>query len=292
MNTITDSNDVDNTVENIKTDKTVLSAITPGTVRTISGATSLGQVFRDTLTMAWRHFIKMFRNPAEFTDVTIQPILFTLMFVFLFGGAIAGDVKSYLPTMIPGLLAMSVLTTASVTGTKMREDMDKGVFDRFKSLPMARIAPLSGALLADTLRYFIATTLTFATGFVIGYRPESGMRGVVVAGLLIIFTTWALSWIFALLGVIMPSASSVQGLSMMILMPLTFVSNAIVPVASMPSWLQAFVKVNPITHVVSAMRDLTMNGDWGVDVVWTLVISIIIVVVFAPLTVRAYMRKV
>jgi ABC-2 type transport system permease protein len=136
--------------------------------------------------------------------------------------------------------------TTSITCTQLREDIDKGVFDRFKSLPIARIAPLAGALLADTVRYFIATALILATGYALGYRPGGGITGVLAAGALMIICAWALSWVFALLGVIARTASSVQGLSLLILLPLTFFSNAYAPVKTMPDWLQNLVKMHMV----------------------------------------------
>lgn len=161
----------------------------------------LAQTVRNSLSMAWRGLLKVRRTPEQLFDVTLQPILFTLMFTYIFGGAISGDISSYLPIVIPGILVQTVITTSVVTGVQLREDMDKGVFDRFKSLPIARIAPLAGALLADTLRYAIATTLTFVTGFVLGYRPGGGIEYVLIAGLLVIACAWALSWIWAFFGV-------------------------------------------------------------------------------------------
>jgi len=140
-------------------------AITPGAKRKLRNRVGLGHTIRDTWIMAYRGLLKVRRTPEQLFDVIFQPIIFTLLFSQIFGGAIAGTVQGYLPILIPGLLAQTVLTTTSVTGTQLREDMDKGVFDRFKSLPIARIAPLAGALLTDTVRYLIATTLTIATGF-------------------------------------------------------------------------------------------------------------------------------
>ncbi|RZL77385.1 MAG: ABC transporter permease, partial [Rhodococcus sp. (in: high G+C Gram-positive bacteria)] len=198
---------------------------------------------------------------------------------------------SYLPIIIPGILVQTVITTSIVTGTQLREDMDKGVFDRFKSLPIARIAPLSGALLADVVRYGIATTITFAVGIAMGYRPGGGVVGVLSAGVLVIICAFSISWIFALMGVLMSKASSVQGISMLILFPLTFMSNAFVPADTMPGWMQAFVNVNPVSHVVTAVRELVNDGHFGVHVVWSLLGSAVIVAVMAPLTVRTYMRK-
>lgn len=257
----------------------------------LSNKSSIKQALRNSFTMAYRGILKIRRTPEQLFDVTFQPIIFTLMFTYIFGGAIAGNVENYLPIIIPGILVQTVITGSVVTGTQLREDMDKGVFDRFKSLPIARIAPLAGALLADTIRYTIATVLTFSMGFVLGYRPEGGIGSVVIAGLLVIACAWAISWIFAFFGVIARTASSVQGISMLILFPLTFLSNAFVPADTMPNWLQWFVKINPISHLVTAVRDLANSGTVGWDLIITLIGAAVIVAIFAPITVRAYMRK-
>jgi ABC-2 type transport system permease protein len=270
---------------------TALTTITAPSERNLKNHVSVRQTLANTVTMAHRGLLKIKRTPEQLMDVTLQPIIFTLMFAYLFGGAIAGDVQAYLPQLIPGILVQTVITTSVVTGTQLREDMDKGVFDRFKSLPIARISPLAGALLADTIRYAIATTLTFVMGYIMGYRPGGGFWSVVLAALLVIACSWAISWIFAFFGVIARSASSVQGISMIILFPLTFLSNAFVPVNSLPDWLQGFVNINPISHLVTAVRDLANTGTVGMDVVISLVGAAVIVAIFAPLTVRAYMRK-
>src|ERR1700759_5673336 len=206
----------------------------------------LSETVGQTLSMAWRALKKMRRNPEQFFDVSIQPLLFTAMFAYVFGGAISGDVKRYLPLMIPGIVAQTVLTTCMATGVQLREDMEKGVFDRFKSLPIARIAPLAGPMVADLVRYFVAAGLTFVMGMIIGYRPHGGVFGVLGAMLLAIFTGWALAWVFPLVGPIARSARAVQCFSMMILFPLTFLSNAFVPESTLPSGLRDFVKINPV----------------------------------------------
>ena len=265
--------------------------IVPAAERRLKNYTSIGQTLQNTLTMAYRGLIKIRRTPEQLFDVTLQPIIFTVMFTYIFGGAIAGDVQNYLPIIIPGILVQTVISTSIVTGVQLREDMDKGVFDRFRSLPIARIAPLSGALLADTVRYLIATTLTFAMGYLMGLRPGGGFAGVVAASVLVIVCAWSLSWIFAFFGVIARSASSVQGISMLILFPLTFLSNAFVPVDTMPEWPQWFVDINPVSHIVTAVRDLVNEGMVGPEVGWALLGSAVVVAVFAPMTVRAYMRK-
>src|SRR6201995_348573 len=197
-----------------------MSAITVDPVAAVArtrSRTSIAETVAQTLSMAWRALKKMRRNPEQFFDVSIQPLLFTAMFAYIFGAAISGNVKSYLPLMIPGIVAQTVLTTCMATGVQLREDMEKGVFDRFKSLPIARIAPLAGPMVADLVRYLIAASLTFATGMAMGYRPQGGVLGVLGAIVLAIFTGWAMAWIFTFIGTIARSARSVQGISMMIL---------------------------------------------------------------------------
>ena len=245
-----------------------------------------------TLSMAWRALKKMRRNPEQFFDVTLQPLLFTAMFAYIFGGAISGNVQAYLPLMIPGIVAQTVLTTCMSTGVQLREDLDKGVFDRFKSLPIARLAPLAGPMIADLVRYLIAATLTFAMGMVIGYRPHGGVFGVLAAILLAIFTGWAMAWIFTFIGTIARNARSVQGFSMMILFPLTFLSNPIVPVSTLPGPLAAFVKINPVSHLVSATRDLANHAAITSQVGLTLLAGLVVIAIFAPLSVRSYKRHI
>ncbi|MEB2301215.1 ABC transporter permease [Lysinibacillus xylanilyticus] len=267
------------------------NAIKPLVGRQLSRKPSINQSIRNSLTMAYRGVLKIRRTPEQLFDVTLQPIIFTLMFTYIFGGAISGNVQNYLPVIIPGILVQTVITTSIVTGVQLREDMDKGVFDRFKSLPIARIAPLAGALLADTIRYTIATVLTFTMGYIMGYRPEGGLGHVVLAGLLVIVCSWAISWIFAFFGVIARTASSVQGISMLVLFPLTFLSNAFVPAETLPDFLQWFVKINPISHLVTAVRELTNSGTIGWDLSASLIGAAVVVAIFAPLTVKAYMRR-
>lgn len=257
----------------------------------LSARPSLQDTVTQTLAMAWRALKKMRRNPEQFFDVTLQPILFTAMFAYVFGGAVSGSVQDYLPLMIPGILAQTALTACMATGTQMREDMDKGVFDRFKAMPIARIAPLAGPMMADLLRYGIAATITIAVGLAMGYRPAGGVAGVLTGWLLTIVAGWSLAWIFAWLGTVARSAQAVQGIGMMIMFPLTFLSNAYVPAKTMPDWLQAFVKINPVSHVVTAVRDLMNGNGLTAEVGWALFACAVVVAIFAPLAVRSYSRK-
>ena len=271
-------------------DETVTATTLTG-VKDLPARPSLADTFSQSLAMAWRALKKMRRNPEQWFDVTIQPLLFTAMFAYIFGGAISGTVADYLPIIIPGILAQTALTACMATGIQLREDMDKGVFDRFKSLPIARIAPLVGPAIADLLRYGTAATLTILTGLAMGYRPGGGFIGVLGGWLLTIVAGWSLAWIFTYLGTVARSAQAVQGISMMIMFPLTFLSNAFVPSSTLPGWLQTFVKVNPVSHVVTAVRDLMNSGEVTAQVGWALVGCAICVAIFLPLSVRSYSRK-
>ena len=255
------------------------------------GTTGLAATVRQSFTMAYRGLVKIRRTPEQLFDVTLMPIVFTVMFTYIFGGAISGDVGSYLPVIIPGILVQTAITSSVATGVQLREDMDKGVFDRFRSLPIARIAPLAGALLADTVRYAIATTITFVVGIVMGLRPAGGLGAVLLAALLVIVVAWAISWVFAYFGVIARTASSVSGIANLVLFPLTFLSNAFVPTDTLPAWLRWFTEVNPVSHLITAVRDLVNHGTVGGDLWLSLLGAAVVVAVFAPLTVRAYMRK-
>ncbi|MGW4242237.1 ABC transporter permease [Nocardia sp. NPDC004722] len=249
------------------------------------------QTVANSFTMAYRGILKIKHNPEQLFDVTVQPILFTALFAGIFGGAIAHSVSGYLPILIPGLLVQTVVLTSVVTGTQMREDMDKGVFDRFKSLPIARISALAGALLADMVRYGLATVLTITMGMILGYRPHGGFVAVVVAGLLVVFCSFAVSWIWALVGITGKSAAAVQGISMMIMFPLTFMSGAFAPVSTMPGWLQGINKVNPIYYMVNSARELMNDNVYSHNLVYSLIGSVVVIVIFAPLAVKAYMRR-
>jgi ABC-2 type transport system permease protein len=252
---------------------------------------SLRATLSQTMTLAWRATMKMRRNFEQLFDVTIQPLLFTAMFAGIFGGAISGSVDDYLPIIIPGLVGQTVLTACVATGVQLREDMDKGVFDRFKVLPISRIAPLAGPMVADMLRYLIAGTLTFLTGMVLGYRPGGGVLGVAAAILFGVFAGWSLAWIFTWFGTIGRSAQGVQGISLMVMFPLTFLSNAFVPTETMPSWLQTFADANPVSHVISAIRDLANDGRVTADLGWAVLGLGVVIAIFAPLSVRSFTRK-
>jgi ABC-2 type transport system permease protein len=257
----------------------------------LSPHVGLRATLSQTMTLAWRATMKMRRNFEQLFDVTIQPLLFTAMFAGIFGGAVSGSVTGYLPVIIPGLVGQTVLTACVATGVQLREDMDKGVFDRFKVLPISRIAPLAGPMVADMLRYAIASTLTFATGIALGYRPGGGVLGVAGAIVLGIVAGWSLAWIFTWFGTVGRTAQGVQATSLMVMFPLTFLSNAFVPTSTMPGWLRAFADANPVSHVITAIRDLANNGQITADTGWALLGCAAVVAIFAPLSVRSFTRK-
>ena len=245
----------------------------------------------DTLVMAWRSLIIMVRNPGEFYDILIQPIMFTVLFGELFGGAIAGDVKAYLPTIVPGLIIMNALTTSQSVGVDLREDMDKGVFDRFRTMPMSRIAPVLGPMVSDVLRYLICTSLTVLTGYVLGYRPENGWSGTVGAIALAAGCAWAIAWIFLLLGTVFSSAQAVTSFTVIVLFPLTFLSNAMVPTSTLPGWLKAFTRNNPVSHIVGGCRYLLDGTGSAADVRSAIIGSLLVLAVMAPWTIARYQRR-
>ena len=273
---------------------TTTNPITTGrpVARTVQASVPLRDALSQITTLAWRALIKMSRTPEQLVDVTFMPILFTVMFGLMFGGAVSGSTAHYLPTLIPGIIAMTTITACVAAVIQLREDMDKGVFNRFRSLPIARIAPLAGPMMADLARYAIAAVVTLTVGVVMGYRPGGGVPGVFAGIVLAVITGWSIAWIFLWIGTKARSAGAVQGMSMMIMFPLAFLSNAFVPVDSLPGWLQVVTRVNPVSHVVSALRDLMNDGAVTAQVGWALLGCAAVAAIFIPLAVRSYSRQV
>jgi ABC-2 type transport system permease protein len=243
------------------------------------------------ITFGWRAMLKIKHVPDQLFDVTAFPIIMTLMFTYLFGGALAGSTREYLQYLLPGIMVTSVVMITMYTGVGLNTDITKGVFDRFRTLPVWRPAALVGAIFGDLLRYVLAATVITGVGLVLGYRPGGGFVGVVAGiGLLVVFS-FAFSWVWTMFGLLLRSEKSVMGVSMLVLFPLTFLSNVFVQPSTMPGWLQAFVDVNPITRLVAAVRGM-MNGDWsGTETVWVLVAAAVFTVVFGALTMRLYNRR-
>ncbi|MGC0339355.1 ABC transporter permease [Streptomyces sp. SLBN-8D4] len=243
------------------------------------------------LTFGWRAVLKIKHVPEQLFDVTAFPIMMVLMYTYLFGGALAGSPTEYIQFLLPGILVMSVVMITMYTGVSVNTDIEKGVFDRFRSLPIWRPSVMVGYLLGDALRYTIASVVMLVVGLVIGYRPDGGVGGVAAGIALLVAFSFAFSWIWTMFGLLLRTEKSVMGVSMMVIFPLTFLSNVFVDPRTMPGWLQAFVNNSPITHLSSAVREL-MAGDWPADeIAWSLGWAGLFVAVFGPVTMRLYNRK-
>jgi len=247
---------------------------------------------RHSLALAQRNLIGVTRNPEALLDVTIQPIIFILLFTYVFGGAIAhGSQHDYLQFLLPGILAQTIAFGGVAIGVNLNSDIEKGVFDRFRSLPIARAAPLVGAVLADVVRYALLCSITLGFGYVLGFRAETSLLEVLAACLLAIGFALCLCWASVFIGMVARTPGSVQGILMLALFPLTFGSSTFVPVDTLPDWLQTVTKLNPLTHLVGALRGLTLGGPVGSDVLWTLGWMGVLLAVFVPLALRAYGRR-
>jgi ABC-2 type transport system permease protein len=243
------------------------------------------------LTFGWRAMLKIKHVPEQFFDVTAFPVMMTLMFTFLFGGALAGSTEEYLQFLLPGILVQSVLLITEYTGIAINTDVTKGVFDRFRSLPIWRPSPLVGMLLGDAARYTVASTVIITLGLILGFRPAGGLVGVVAGVALLLVFSFSLAWIWTMLGMILQTPNSVMGVSMFILFPLTFASNIFVDPQTMPSWLQVAVTTNPVTHLVTAVRAMMHGTVLMEEIVWVLVASAVLVAVFGPVTMYLYRNK-
>ena len=244
-----------------------------------------------TLTFGWRGMLKVKHVPEQLLDVTITPVMFVLMFTYLFGGAIAGSTGDYLDYILPGILVMSVLFTTVYSGIALNTDLTKGVVDRFRSLPVWRPAPLVGSLLGDSVRYLLAGTVIVVLGVILGFRPEAGVGGVVAALALVIVFAFGLSWVFTTIGLLMRSPNAVMNAGFMGIVPLTFLSNVFVEPETLPAGLEAFVDVNPISILATASRGLMEGSADAGDIGIVLGTAALLTAVFAPLTVRLYRKS-
>ena len=243
------------------------------------------------LTFGWRGMLKVKHVPEQLLDVTITPVMFVLLFTYLFGGAISGSTGEYLDYILPGILVMSVLFTTVYSGVALNTDLTKGVVDRFRSLPIWRPAPLVGSLLGDSVRYVIAGTVIIVLGVILGYRPGAGVGGAVAALALVVLFAFGLSWVFTTLGLLLRTPNAVMNAGFMGIFPLTFLSNVFVEPDTLPPALEAFVDVNPISILATASRGLMEgNADAG-DIAIVLAVAAALTLVFAPLTTRLYRTR-
>jgi oleandomycin transport system permease protein len=247
---------------------------------------------RHALALAKRSLIKTARTPEALIDVTLQPVIFLLLFVYVFGGAIGGGSRhEYLQFLLPGLLGQGIALGGIALGQNLNADIQKGVFDRFRSLPIARSAPLVGAVLADLVRYLLLCVIFLGFGYLIGFRISTNPLALAAAVALSIAFALSFCWISVYVGMIARAPGAVQGVMFMLVFPLSFGSNVFVPVTTLPGWMQAFVKVNPITHLVGMVRGLILGGPVARPLLWTVLWMAILLVVFVPLATRAYRRR-
>jgi ABC-2 type transport system permease protein len=260
--------------------KAISSTARPPKASALSAALSFG----------WRGMLKVKHVPEQLLDVTITPVMFVLMFTYLFGGAIAGSTAEYLRYILPGILVMSVLFTTVYSGVALNTDLTKGVVDRFRSLPIWRPAPLVGSLIGDSVRYLIAGTVIIVLGVALGYRSDGGVGGVLAALVLVVVFAFGLSWVFTTIGLVMRSPNAVMNAGFMGIFPVTFLSNAFVDPETLPGGLEAFVNANPISILINATRGLMEGSPSAGDIGVVLATAAVLTVVFAPLTTRLYQR--
>jgi ABC-2 type transport system permease protein len=242
------------------------------------------------LTFGWRGMLKVKHVPEQLLDVTITPVMFVLLFTYLFGGAIAGSTGDYLDYILPGILVMSVLFTTVYSGVALNTDLTRGVVDRFRSLPIWKPAPLVGSLLGDSVRYVIGGTVIIVLGVILGYRPPAGIGGVLAALALVVVFAFGLSWVFTTLGLLLRSPNAVMNAGFMGIFPLTFLSNVFVEPDTLPAGLEAFVNVNPISILADSSRGLMEGNAAAGDIAIVLGVAAALTAVFAPLTTRLYRR--
>jgi oleandomycin transport system permease protein len=277
------------------TDTTALTAPTKSPRRPAPPPTattsSTGAYPRHIFALAKRSLIKMWRTPEALVDVTLQPIIFLLLFTYVFGGAIGGTQADYLQFLLPGLLGQTIAMAGVALGQNLNADIEKGVFDRFRSLPIGRSVPLVGAVMADIVRYLILCVVTLGFGMIMGFRIETNaMAAAAGVGISIAFAL-CFCWISVFVGMKARTSGAVQGIMFLIVLPLSFASNTFVNPDTMPSWLQTFVNVNPISQLVTTVRGLMIGGPVATSLMWTLVWMAILLIVFVPLALRGYRKR-
>jgi ABC-2 type transport system permease protein/oleandomycin transport system permease protein len=249
-------------------------------------------VVRNTLTIARRNLLHIKATPEQLVEMSIQPLMFLVLFVYVFGGAIEGSSREFLMYALPGILVQSVAFLPFTTALALNVDFQRGVIDRFRSLPIARSAVISGRILADGVRIVWSIVIITGFGVLLGFRFGGGVAGAL--GALAVVTAFGITmcWPMAFIGITARSTESVNTWGFMIILPLTFASSAFVRPETMPGWLEAFVDVNPVTSVIDAARGLMLGGAVARPVVQSVIWMAVITAVFAPLAIARYRRRV
>jgi ABC-2 type transport system permease protein len=243
------------------------------------------------LVFGWRAVLKFKHVPEQLFDLVMTPIMFTLLFTFVFGGALAGSTGDYLQFFLPGILVQTVVFNAVYSGMGLCTDLSKGLFDRFRSLPIWPLAPFAGLMVGDILRHMIAATIILTIGLILGYRPEAGLPGVLGAFAMLIAIGFGMGWIFIVLGLVLRTPMTVMTIGFSFLFPVVFASNIMVEPATMPGWLRAFVDVNPVSLMTTALRGLMSGSTTAADIGLALIAPVVLTLVLAPTTLWLYMRR-
>lgn len=263
-------------------------------IHTVTPRPPVSTAVANIATLTKRNLLRIKADPEEILGFTVQPIMFVLLFVYVFGGAMFGDTERYLQFVLPGIIVQSVIFATMSTGLGLNTDIGNGVFDRFRSLPISRWAPLTAQVFGDIVRYALSGVIILGVGTALGFRIQTGVLSTLAAlGLMLAFAV-AICWVSCLVGLLVRTAQGVQMFAMTLMFPLTFASTVFVPARTMPGLLQAWAEVNPVSHLADAIRGLLLGGQWEVvaPTAWTLVWAVAIVAVFGPLSVWAYLRRV
>ena len=247
--------------------------------------------FSNAVVFGWRAVLKFRHVPEQLFDLVMTPIMFTLLFTFVFGGALAGSTREYLQFFLPGILVQTVAFNSVYSGMGLSTDLGKGLFDRFRTLPIWPLAPFAGLMIGDVLRHLIAGFIILAIGLMLGYRPEAGVPGVIAGFLLLLGVGFGMGWVFMVLGLMIRTPTTVMTVGFTFLFPLVFASNIMVDPATMPGWLRAVVEANPITWMTTAIRGLMGGGATAGQVGLALLFPAALTVALAPVTLWLYGRK-
>jgi ABC-2 type transport system permease protein len=243
------------------------------------------------LVFGWRAVLKFKHVPEQLFDLVMTPIMFTLLFTFVFGGALAGSPSAYLQVFLPGILVQTVVFNAVYSGMGLSTDLGKGLFDRFRSLPIWPLAPFAGLMVGDILRHLIAGSIILSIGLILGYRPEAGIGGVLAAFAMLITIGFGMGWVFIVLGLLIRTPMTVMTIGFTVLFPLVFASNIMVAPETMPAWLRAFVVVNPVSSMTTAMRGLMSGTATLQQITLALIAPIALTLLLAPVTLWLYRRR-
>jgi len=247
--------------------------------------------FSNALAFAWRAVLKFRHVPEQLFDLVMTPIMFTLLFTFVFGGALAGSPGRYLQFFLPGILVQTVVFNTVYSGMGLSTDLGKGLFDRFRSLPIWPLAPFAGLMVGDVLRHLIAAIIILVIGLILGYRPEAGLPGIVGALALLVVIGFGVGWIFIVLGLLIRTPMTVMTIGFSFLFPIVFASNIMVQPSTMPGWLRSFVDVNPVSFMATAIRGLMDGSATAGQIAGALAAPLLLTLLLAPLTLFLYRRQ-